>query len=558
MAMRILFISMIACLLVFEAKARSIMAGGYAGAIKETTVIVFRADGSVILTNDTLQGRKSIEQTVRMYDAYANRADLDDDESLARPMRPTINTNAMTDQELSEKIRKMASETSLAARIGNEPKVDLVDVTTNTVRVVSTIMFTNVHDFVARSMWLLAQTSLPIGNFEVVTTNNQLRVTLSPNEAAKRYSKMIAEQWNSMGTNEVRLVFPGKVLTSGLGPVEGNATWLSFGGSSSNGSVQAAFKLMEKPVMITAEPGGLKIDQALSSKALQRTVRFGGGDDEDADDGVPVTDAGPGFIVEALSVTTSTSYLFPEGEKLMTAARRYSSQEPGVKVQAKLFAPKERTILKVTDLRVIKAVDDKGRDITAAKKSDDDDRESDMEQYTSFSSSGSAKGATVIYVQVPLPARDAQSIAEVNAEAVATTVGKWNEIAVTNSNPNATNEFDLGSILPGAKLVVRKVRTRASQVTIDADLKGSKEVHRIEVKYRSQPGGQDEDYDNSSMYARKVSTAGGVTTRSLQISHYGFGDEAPRKDAPAVLLVRYPTDLKRERVKLKLENLDLF
>jgi hypothetical protein len=46
------------------------------------------------------------------------------------------------------------------------------------------------------------------------------------------------------------------------------------------------------------------------------------------------------------------------------------------------------------------------------------------------------------------------------------------------------------------------------------------------------------------------------TVRKLGISYYSYGSE--EQDGPAALVVRYPDDLKRERVEFLLEAIDLF
>jgi len=53
------------------------------------------------------------------------------------------------------------------------------------------------------------------------------------------------------------LILPGKILTSALPVIQGNTTSFTLDGKKDE-SLDAAAKLYEAPVVITAEAGGLK------------------------------------------------------------------------------------------------------------------------------------------------------------------------------------------------------------------------------------------------------------------------------------------------------------
>jgi hypothetical protein len=73
----------------------------------------------------------------------------------------------------------------------------------------------------------------------------------------------------------------------------------------------------------------------------------------------------------------------------------------------------------------------------------------------------------------------------------------------------------------------------------------------VKIKSNSRQGGQ------SNLSERRSTTSGNKTTRNVTIQAYEFerGEEA--KNAPLTLVVRYPQDVKRERVQFKLTALDL-
>jgi hypothetical protein len=288
----------------------------------------------------------------------------------------------------------------------------------------------------------------------------------------------------------------------------------------------------------------LKIEQPVESKSAQRQAwgqHVTGGD-------LPITEAGPGFIAEAVSVTTSTLSLFPEGEKVFkdTADARFQT---GTVVHAKLFPPKGRGILSASDARVTRAADDKGRAIAAGDSSDAQVQRS----YRSYSSDGEKNTAAQIELGLQLPLDDAEAIAELAGEAVVITVGKWKEFMVTNLQANATNQFDLASILPGAKLTLKKVTRKKEQMTIEAQVSGPSGVRDLDIQCK-QPGAQ--SFNSYANDRRAPSSSSSQTTRTLQIQCSSYGDEGLNPES-IILVVRCPDDLRRERVHIKLSNLDL-
>ena len=155
-----------------------------------------------------------------------------------------------------------------------------------------------------------------------------------------------------------------------------------------------------------------------------------------------------------------------------------------------------------------------------------------------------------IQLRLQLPQPDAQAIDTISAEAVATTAGIWKEMTLTNLQNNVTNELDLTAVLPGAKMVITKLTAKSSQFNLQASLTGPRTVQRLEVRAKM-PGN---DNFNSSSSERNSKTKGAETTRTIYVNGYGADDGASQA---VVLVVRYPEDLRRERVKIELKGLDL-
>lgn len=517
--------------------------GGGAG--EQRITILIKPDGSSALTNVTVQTRLAVEQGVRMWEMWKHRAEGQGDDAPepgAETVKKPDEIKPYTDAELTEKIREVEKLTS--EQSGTDPhQIESIVLATNTVRIVMSRSFASLSELLAQSALVVGAT-LPLENMRFERANEQLRVTLTPYPGMARYAKAARQQMKSYGAkSEFKFIFPGKVLSSGLPETKGNATWISVDGAKTE-SVDALLKLYDAPTIILCELGGLKLDAALDSKALQRQSRQPAAG---AGENLPVTDAGPGFVTEAVSVTTSSLQYFPGGEKFLKNAGQFGMNPTGATVRVKLFAPKGRTLKSATGVRVLKAVDDKGRDLGALPG------EAEHDEAFSMGSSRAKGGPLLLSLNLPLPASDAASISELSAEAITVTVGTWKEFTVTNLQANATNEIDLASIMPGAKLTLMKVTTKNRQVQIQARLKGPKDIRQLELQCQKAGSQQFNSYVNDMNFSTKA----GQSTRTINIQGYGFDDDNGGA-GPMVLLVRSPDDLRRERVRFSLKDLDLF
>jgi hypothetical protein len=504
---------------------------------EESGILVIHADGSCASTNVYLQPRATMEQQIRTYEKYQNAAETADEETTnAVETKESAPSKPLTDEELLKKIESFGQDSEW---LSPDEKISATITTNGMVRVQMSHSFASLEELLSGAS-LVWQHGVAFMSERFEITNGQLRVTLTPRAQMQRYFKTIrAEMKMAGGKSELQLVFPGKVLSSSLPEKEGNMTRFVLDGKKDE-SLDAAMKLYGAPVVITTEAGGLKIPEPLDSKNLRHPSQRAkaGGD-------LPVTDAGPGFVAEPESITTTALHVFPEGKDFFKeGGGEYMSQQAGALISAKIYAPKGRTLQSINDVRILKAVDDKGRNIAGA--------ESDSEQGEMNFSGRPQNQSASIQLGLQLPAPDAQAINEVDAEAVAVTAGTWKEMSLTNLQENATNEFDLGEILPGAKLVINKVKSQNSQTTIQATVKGPDAIQSLDFQVKI-PGNEEM---SSSSSDRRSSTKNGVSSRSIVIQAYTYSEKG--NVGPLRLIVRHPEDLRRERVHFKLTGLDLF
>jgi len=517
---------------------------------EHTTIVTVHADGTSQITTDYTQPRSQAEMQVKMWVRYSQNGGNDgDDMETPKPEAKEQASKPLSDQELAAKMREMLESQGNSGEDEDAAgKIDALEVGKDNVRIKQTRSLSTLEKLLAAG---LANgeggMSFSTMRFEK-NTNGLLQVTLSSDPNMKRYLQKTRQYMKLSGlTNEFRLVLPGKVLTSGFSNIQDHATWFIVN-PKDNASLDASMHLYEAPVIITAELGGLKLDQPLDSKTARLTVRRSAkGEGE-----LPITEAGPGFVAESASVTTSTVYYFPGGEKFIESSGVYAGQ-PGTVVQAKLFAPKGRSLRSVSGVQVTKAIDDKGRAIPPAPGNE----ESEENEQTIISDNGQPQtGSTKISMRLALPERDAQSIQELSAEAVAVTVRGWKELLVTNT----AGETDLSAVLPGTKLAISELKSKNGRTTAQLEIKGSTQIRQIEITSKPMnPDQMDGGMVNVNVTERGFKTTGDQSTRKvlLQIFSYGINGAGPSTN-PAPFLVRFPEDVRRERVKFKLTALDLF
>jgi len=540
-----------------EAQYFRSMSGGFGGEGNSRTVLVIKRDCSCVLTNETTQARKSMEMQVSTWERYSKMADgigVPDEDEPPALSQAAKDRKPLTNEELAAKLREMYQDRPDS---GAEEalKVETVEVSSNSVLLVTTASFASLKDLLSESPYSWGPAILMFEEARAeIDTNHNFRMTFTPNRMTSRYLKNMGREWKSAKMKfEWKLVLPGKILSSGLPNAQETTTWLALDGEKPE-TIDAATKLIAAPLVITAEAAGMKLDEPLESKKLLRA----GGRRQKSESELPITDAAGGFVAEPVGISLSTVHYFPEGEKYFKSRPDYSvlgQNSTGTVVSAKLFPPKGRQIKSVSDVRVKGAKDDKGRSIPGTSERADASEDMRTERYVVMDGLNDSEKsqAARIELQLGLPAPDTKSIDELEGEAVALTIGSWKEMTIPNALADPKKEIDLGEILPGAKMTIKKIGGRKPQKSVQATLEGPKEVNQLEVKIKlgGRHGGQ------SNMTEQRSATSGSKTTRNITVQAFEFDLDGQGDSGPVNLIVRYPQDMKRERVQFKLTALDL-
>ena len=484
----------------------------------------------------------------------------------AAPAGAPVDAQARQDAELAAKIRDlMESEPPLRGAEGVDFKVESVEVDKDTVQITLSLTFADLKEFVAGAPETLGQVT-GFGNWVLDKDDaGKLRLTLNPSRSegmSPRESKQMRSALTSSGFKggSLKFVMPGKVLSSTLPETKDNETSFSVDASKPE-SLDALEKTLGQKQVIVAEPGQLAMgDLPLDSEKLAAESRGRGSPGEE----LPIVDAGPGYTVEPLGITTTVVHVFPEAEKILKGRARVmpADAKAGCTIEAHLYAPKGRNLLDVSSARVLVAVDDQGRDVKPLAQDAGEGRRAYVDEDPRLffgSGHGDEEGQTAsLTLALALPAPGAKTIAKVEGEIIVTSYAGWQEHPVTDLAADPKKEIDLGDLVPGAKMVITKVKeqkagreSKVGRVTVKVTGPALVRQLRLETKVEGSDAGR--NYGSSS----SVRVSKGVVTRTVMLS-YNLQAEAAAQGKKPVLVVRFPKDLKRERVKFTMESIDLF
>lgn len=529
-----------------------VLAAVLLGCIDQDITLTIQADGQCVMTTKMAIDRARVESHILKMRA-AELEELDEEEEETEEAEPPKKQKPLTDEELVKGVRER-----FAANVFPKckSKLDSVEVKKDKVHVAYTLTYATVKDMVlhVRNPWR------EFGLYRTVVDKDDkgnLRITHSAAEGMRRGPSERLDLLVAMGFKTTyRMVLPGKVLKSSLPNTKDNATWISVD-SRKKESLDALRKIIKSPVVITAEMGGLALKELPLDSEELAARRWRTPSVSKPKPQLPITDAGPGFLAEATMITTTTVYHFPEGKRLLgDVSGRFARDSPGLVIRARLYAPRGRQFLEVEKAHAIKAIDDRRRTVQIR---------GELSQHigrTVFSSADEeAQTFADLQFRLQLPKPDAEAIEKLACEAVVLTFGKWKSQVVKPLKADPKKEIDLAAVLPDAKLVITKAarkgaRGRGPEPGGQITLKVTGPPAIAQLKFRvTVPGLR---YISCHNRGDDFRLSGPTATRSITLDWSSYGGEAKGDPDQAILIVRYPHGLKRQRVKFTLEDLDLF
>jgi hypothetical protein len=364
---------------------------------------------------------------------------------------------------------------------------------------------------------------------------------------------MMKAQLQQSGTQKLswKLRMPGKVISATGAEFKDQEVAIEFNFSKNiDEAIAAMMKMQTKGLTIVSEPGNVPLaDLPLDSAKLQEAMMVAQGD---LGEDVPITDAQQPYVVEALAVTTTAVRWYPEGRKFLGEGPEHhyrygDAQTSGCTVTARIHAPKGASILGLAQTTIDKAVDEKNRAIPST------------EGVHSISYGGSSDERTHgdFDLELSLPAPDAEAIEHLEGSVVVTTCTGWKELAIVHEDAGKDQEADISSLIPGGKLVIKKSKHEMKNQPSMTRAQGN-----FDIVITSDEAGLEFDvridgFDDLHAYDSHSSRSGTTLRKQIQYTGFHHGDNAPAFGKPT-LIVKIPQQLKREKVKFKLQAMDLF
>lgn len=513
------------------------------GCLEHHMTVTIKPDGTCIRETSTTIPRNQIEQQVSWMKSEEN-GDEDTEKT-------ETDSKASKDDELKRQIKKMTEQIYSRSEYGKRKiTTDKIEVDQDNVRIKMTFKYPSVRDFVMqpRLLYDLGYERMLIED----TEDGKIRFTLSRKRSqSKRYKKYF-EQLAVFGfKGSFKLIMPGKIISSSLSESDDNSTWVSLDTSDKKNVEAVLSKVSGKSLVIISEKGGLRAELPLDSKKLIRQANK----EQSIGHSMPVTEATPGYLAEARSVTTVQVKYFPEGRKQAEEDEDsyYSEEQEGTVIYARLYTPGERHFLSLEKIENIKAVDDKGRAVPGPAN----DRSPAVIRFRRNHSEKNMHADFEIHLS--LPKSDAEAIEQITGEATAVTHGKWKEYSIDKIQEDPGKEYDLASILPGTTMTIRKISQKSdNQGSTMLQLKGPDQIRYLEFKVEKPGTTKVSTYPDRG----KITEKDGQTIRDISIGYYWYDMESKKLSSPGPLeislIVLFPDDLKRELIKFSLEPVDLY
>lgn len=478
---------------------------------------------------------------------------------------PESSENDQAERKLAEDIKAMFQEESSSERFDQmHTEVKQVQVKDDEVEIVTEVRFDTLEALVKYLPF--SNAGGPVERVQIAQTdqgNVKLTITAEgPGEmdarTRKQYVQMIKAQ--KLG-GSITIVLPGEIVSSTLPVTKASSTSLSLDPQDDD-SIDTFFDTLSKPVVIEAKPGALVMDALpLDSDEMEVDWDMHGRTSEDelgAD--LPITEPAEPYLAEATSVRKVVVRTYP-------AAKKFEEQleygfgmehESGCTVKARLFPPRTRYIANVASVKMRKAVDDQGRSIESRPESD--------ARFTRYFGMDEQEPGqpTDISVELALPAPDAEAIELIEGEVMLTSFGRWLAHSIDPVKPMPDKPIDLSEILDGATVTILRTATPrpdesdAGELTegiIQLRLTGPEAIQHLDLGVKI-PG-----FDNIHAYERTSSfeRSGEQCIRNVTLEYrpWAFDEMSPARIKPR-LVIRFPDDLQRHRVKFKLEAMDLF
>lgn len=348
---------------------------------------------------------------------------------------------------------------------------------------------------------------------------------------------------------KARFILPGKVISTTLPEQEENATWVEYDCADME-QARKLVKLQVDGFEIVAEPGKMNLSSLpIDSQEIYRLqVRKREERQNRVFYELPLQPANEGLIIiQPLSSSFSISFPLPEGKALLDEERHFATRENNhCAMQLQINAAPGSNLIRLLDMKVSEASDDQNRALRQGHT------------YSSNSTPSAVKGIQqhLNFVNPPLDTR-AIEVLRLTGEAVI--AKSWKIMPLPD--PKEGKEYDLGQILPGAKLKItgynmqNQNRGRSLNCQLNYTITGGPGVAAISLRIVTdgKPNHESENnHFNIQVSNEDNFTVTGNTSRYLYFSNENAMMANLRFEAA------FPVNMERVAFDVTLEGLDFY
>lgn len=585
---------------------------------EESVVLEIKPDGACLIRREQTQFRRDLEQMAQAFQQQEKDSENDnsdkeaaeDSDKAEQPGRPQA-ARKLSDDELLAAVKKIYSinaEMFGGASEGNSGMESII-LEKEMIRMAFTNSFLSVREMLSSRAWYIPMVYGASLKIEKAGTN-QVRMTYKPfpNE---RFWDRLADSFKREGTKvEYKVILPGRIISSGFSNINDRTTWLTID-SKNRESLTNVLERLRKPIEIVSESGGLSLEEPLDSMILTR--RGSGGDASESTQAVSAESTNYTILLRHINITTV--YTFPGASNNAPASSfsqrmRYGQQNQGMMFGADVQPPPGRKLLSIANIQVIKATDNRGQPLklkaekpkpsSGSKEAvKDESTAAPIETATTPSEPGSETTPTVpeddnpgnnvndselpemaeasgedsgageenttvfaqnqdnrpiqIYWTLPAPSPEISAIEEMEMTGIARTISGWKTVTLSNVQASATNAIDLSSLLPGTRLFITQFKAGKQNKNLEARLEGPPGIRDFEIKFITS-----EINNSMNMSERNFINKGNQSVRKISVQSYDYSQTRDKSEDPPGVLIRFPEDSKREKVRFKLVGLDIY
>jgi hypothetical protein len=341
------------------------------GGQEQNVEILIKADGTCLIRQTQIILRRDFEQMLKYSLREESGDESEDNEESAdsnkegkedQPSQPA-KAKTLSDAEMIAAVKKMSEA---GQGFFSDAKVssgmESISVENDNFRLVITNSYLSMKEMLSGSDWKIPM--FYSSSFVIAKKGtNQLQITYSTRmEESESFVERRLTAFKRQGIKmDYRITFPGKILSSGFSNINDKTTWITFDPKDRE-SLSNTLQIIQKPVQIVAELGGLEINEPLNSVVLEDQE----GKTEAPGNAEPSQAENTNYMAHLQSISLRTTYTFPSTNtdaktKRTSESWRMYGSKPGISFQAIIQPPPGRKILSVSKLRVVKAIDNRGQ-----------------------------------------------------------------------------------------------------------------------------------------------------------------------------------------------------